>query len=143
MGAAQVTPRIVFDTNTVVSALLFKNGQLSWLRAAWARGALVPLVCAETVAELLRVLAYPKFQLHRREIDELLGDFLPFAEIVTLEDGDLPPCRDPDDRIFLALSLQASADALVTGDGGLLDVGTVFPVRIMTAAELKQALGPG
>ena len=142
MGAAQVTRRIAFDTNTVVSALLFKNGQLSWLRAAWARGALIPLVCAESVAELLRVLAYPKFQLHRSEIDELLGDFLPFAEIVTLEDGDWPPCRDPDDRIFLALSLQAGADVLVTGDGDLLDVSTDFPVRIMTAAELKQALGP-
>ena len=28
-------PRVVFDTNVLVSALLFPAGRLSWLREAW------------------------------------------------------------------------------------------------------------
>jgi putative PIN family toxin of toxin-antitoxin system len=135
-----VTRRVVFDTNAVVSALLFENGRLAWLRGAWAGGQLVPVVCTETVAELLRVLAYPKFQLQRDEINHLLGDFLPYAEIATLEDAPLPDCDDPDDRVFLALALQATADALVTGDGKLLALGRSFPVPILTPAELKKSL---
>ena len=133
-----MTYRVVFDTNTVVSALLFKDGRLAWLRRSWATGALTPLVCTETVAELLRVLAYPKFRLSRAEIDELLGDFLPFAEIVEVTGGEWPSCRDPDDRVFLALARQTGADALVTGDDDLLDLCDTFPWRILTPAELKE-----
>lgn len=132
--------RVVFDTNTVVSALLFENGRPAWLRGAWAEGVLTPLVCRETVAELLRALAYPKLQLGRAEIDELLGDFLPFAEIADAKDEDQPDCRDPQDRIFLALAKQAGAEALVTGDSDLLELRGSFPVRILTPAELKEGV---
>lgn len=100
-------------------------------------GSLTPLVCRETIAELLRVLAYPKFQLGRAEIDELLGDFLPVEEIADVKDEDQPDYRDPQDRIFLALARQAGTDALVTGDGNLLKLRGSFPMRILTSAEFK------
>ena len=32
-----MTVRFVLDSNVLVSALLFEDGSLSWLRAAWAR----------------------------------------------------------------------------------------------------------
>ena len=50
--------RAVFDTNVVISALVFGR-RLVWLRHAWAAGSVIPIVCRETVAELLRVLTYP------------------------------------------------------------------------------------
>lgn len=65
--------RAVFDTNVVVSALVFGR-RLAWLRQAWAAGALVPVVCRPTVDELLRVLAYPKFRLAPAERQALLED---------------------------------------------------------------------
>jgi len=77
-----VTLRVVLDTNTIVSALLFRNGRLSWLRRAWQFGDQVPLVCNGSISELLRVLSYPKFRLGEPEIRDLLGDFLPYAETV-------------------------------------------------------------
>ena len=85
--------RAVFDTNIVISALVFGRS-LFWLRRAWASGTVVPVVCRETVAELLRVLAYPKFRLDAAERETLLADYLPFAEIVSLPDpfpNFLPP----------------------------------------------------
>jgi predicted nucleic acid-binding protein len=80
------------------------------MRGAWSAGAILPVVCKETVEELLRVRAYPKLRLDRNEIDDLLGDFLPFAEVMDLSPGDWPNCRDEDDRMFLALAEQAQPD---------------------------------
>ena len=59
--------RVVLDTNTVLSALLFVNGRLVPLRTAWQSSEVTPLLCAQTVEELLRVLAYPKFKLTPEE----------------------------------------------------------------------------
>lgn len=69
--------RVVLDPNVVLSALLFASGCLAWLRRAWQHGRMQPLVCRETAAELLRVLAYPKFKLSRPEQEQLLADLLP------------------------------------------------------------------
>lgn len=49
--------RVVLDTNTVLLALLSANGRLVPLCTTWQSGGLKPLLCAQTVAELLRVLA--------------------------------------------------------------------------------------
>ena len=135
--------RAVFDTNTVVSALLFQQGRLAWIRGAWSAGTIVPVVCKETVEELLRVLAYPKFRLDRNEIDDLLGDFLPFAAVIELSPDDWPACRDKDDRVFLALAQQAHADLLISGDADLLEVADTFSVKILTPAALKREIGFG
>ena len=91
--------RVVPDTNIVLSTLLFAGGRVAWVRDAWQRGRIVPVVCHETVTELLRVLAYPKFKLSRSDQEELLADFLPYAEIVVIQDTrcgirtDIPCCR--------------------------------------------------
>jgi len=137
-----VTLRVVLDTNTLVSALLFRNGRLNWLRLAWQRGDLVPLVCNRTVSELLRVLSYPKFCLGEPEIRDLLGDFLPFAETLSglQASTDSPRCRDEDDQMFIDLALAAAADALVTGDGDLLVLADTSAVRIITPAKLHRRL---
>lgn len=126
--------RVVLDTNVVVSALLFTSGRLAWLRHAWQRTQLTPLVCAETVAEVVRVLAYPKLHLGADEVSDVLADFLPFTEVIELPDPwpEVPECRDPHDRVFLVLALAAHADALVTGDADLLTIERVGSIPILT-----------
>ncbi len=73
-------PRVVLDTNCLISALLFSTGRLAWLREGWQAGRFIPLVSRDTIGELIRVLAYPKFRLDAREQETLLADFLPFAD---------------------------------------------------------------
>lgn len=46
-------------------------------------------------------------------------------------------CRDPDDDAVLAIAVAGAADALVTGDGDLLDLKTHHGVRIVTVAEFE------
>jgi len=131
--------RVVLDTNVVLSALLLSAGRLAWLRKAWQCRQLQPLLCRETSAELLRVLAYPKFRLSAEERQELLGEFLPYAEVVGLPTPwpEVPPCRDENDRVFLVLAQVGQADALISGDADILDLKAAFEGRIYTVAELE------
>lgn len=143
MGSSIVTLRVVFDTNTVISALLFSKGRLAWLRAVWQQGTIVPLISKATTEEIVRVLTYPKFHLDAAEQEELLGDFLPFAEIIdaVLPTGEVPICRDKYDQIFLELAVAGEADALVTGDEDLLILAEQSPIPIMTPADFHRRIG--
>jgi len=143
MGSPIVTLRVVFDTNTVILALLFPKGRLAWLRTVWRQGAIVPLISKATTEEIVRVLAYPKFHLDAAEQVELLGDFLPFAEIIdaVLPTGEVPICRDKYDQIFLELEVAGEADALVTGDEDLLVLSEQSPIPIMMPADFHRRIG--
>jgi putative PIN family toxin of toxin-antitoxin system len=102
------------------------------------------LASHDTVSELIRVLAYPKFKLTRDEQETLLGEFLPYVETVRIAstaDG-LPEIRDRDDIIFLVLAAVGLADALVTGDDDILAVREQFHVPILTIAEFADSLTP-
>lgn len=136
--------RTVLDTNVLVSALLFPEGGVSWLRRMWRSKAILPLVSRETASELIRVLGYPKFSLTRHEQEDLLADYLPYCEPVVVEEPPpLPDCRDPFDRPFLALAVAGAADALVTGDTDLLALAPGFAVPIITPSALKERLAGG
>ena len=131
--------RVVFDTNTVVSALLFGHSQLSWLRDHWRSNDIGVLVSKPTVEELIRVLTYPKFDLDKVDIEALLAEYLPFTEAVVVSlPSQSPQCRDTDDQMFVDLAIQGRADVLVTGDGALLAMD--FGVIIEKAADYKHRL---
>lgn len=129
--------RIVFDTNVVVSALLFSGSTLRRIRDLWATKRVVPIVNRDTVLELTCVLQYPKFRLDQRDQHELLGDYLPFTE-----DSPEPlepcgvSCGDSDDQMFLDLAVSAAADALVSGDPHVIAVASKLPVVVLRPSEL-------
>ena len=127
-------PRVVLDTNSLISALLFR-GVLSRLRVGWQCGRFIPLVCAETTAELARALAYPKFRLARAEIEAVI---LPCAEVVELPRPreEIIGLRDAKDAVFVHLARQGKADWLVSGDVHLQEMkGKIQGVSIATPAE--------
>ena len=135
--------RVVLDTSVVVSALVFEAGRLAWLRSAWRRERIKPLVSKSTVTELLRVLAYPKFRLSPGEQGILQADYLPFCEPVTVTGmaRHIPHCRDPFARPCLSLALAGRADFLVSGDEDLLVLAPRFTEPIVNPAELRARLG--
>lgn len=139
-----MTIRAVFDTNAVVSTLLFSKGRLAWLRESWSQKKCIPIISTETTKELLRVLSYPKFQLSKEEQTELLGEYLPFAQsntetelIDTNIDTQMPVCRDSYDQIFLSLTYLAKAEFLVTGDTDLLVLNEQVDYIIITPNKFK------
>jgi putative PIN family toxin of toxin-antitoxin system len=131
--------RAVFDTNVVVSALLFSGGHVAWLRDGWAGGAIVPVVSRDTLQELVRVLAYPKFRLNRDDRNELLGDYVPYTQLTDVSDQhDTPRCRDPHDQIFVDPAVAARADALVSGDRHLHELGPFLEMPVWSPGELRE-----
>ena len=125
MAPKSPLPKIVFDTNIVVSATLLGSGSMSAVRLAWQTGRVVPIVSKETRAELLRVLAYEKFQLTEADIARVLALYLPNAQFHEIDPtianrSQIPACRDTRDQIFLDLAQSAKANCLVTGDKDLL-----------------------
>ncbi|KON79303.1 putative toxin-antitoxin system toxin component, PIN family [Azoarcus sp. PA01] len=133
-------PRVVLDTNCVVSALLFSRGRLAWLRHAWQAGRFVPLVSRETVQELIRVLNYPKFKLEQADQEALLAEFLPYAETVSTSSPhtEPPALRDPDDVMFAVLAIEATADVLVSGDEDIQAArAQLNPLLVLTPAEFS------
>ncbi|MDO9466777.1 MAG: putative toxin-antitoxin system toxin component, PIN family [Thiobacillus sp.] len=135
-------PRVVLDTNLVLSALVFANGRLAPLRHAWQGGRCVPLVSKATTAELIRVLAYPKFKLNDEEQHELLADYLPWCATVRIPNPPpaTPKCRDPFDQPFLQLAAAGKADFLVSGDNNLLSLHDQFVCPIVTAEQFLAAI---
>jgi putative PIN family toxin of toxin-antitoxin system len=129
--------RVVIDTNLVLSALVFAQGRLTPLRLAWQDQRIRPLVSRVTAAELIRVLAYPKFKLSADEQQELLADYLPYCKTVRIPEPppNTPACRDAFDVPFLQLAVVGKANALITGDQDLLSLAGSFACPIVTAEQ--------
>lgn len=135
-------PRIVIDTNLVLSALVFSHGRVTPLRQAWQKQRILPLISPATTTELILVLAYPKFKLTPTEQQELIADYLPYC--ITVHIPNPPPitpiCRDANDVQFLQLAIVGKADLLVTGDHDLLSLAGKFFCPILTAEQLIKKL---
>jgi uncharacterized protein len=118
----RATPRVVLDTNVILSALVFGSGLVARVRAGWEAGRFVPLASATTARELVRVLAYPKFRLAPHEQEDMLADYIPWVRVVRIPDPApwVPKCRDPFDVAFLHLAAAGKAHVLVSGDKDLL-----------------------
>ena len=136
-------PRIVLDTNCLVSALVFSHSRLSPFRTYWQASRYIPLGCEATVNELIRVLAYPKFELSKEDIEQLLRDILPFLETCKIQ-GAYDPINglhDLADAVFIHLAQQARADLLVSGDTHILALqGKIPGLSISRPADFLHTL---
>ncbi len=137
MSCAKRAPRVVIDTNLMLSALVFSGGQLDALRHAWQKPVCLPLVSKYTASEIIRILVYPKFKLTPEDQHELLADYLPYCETVALS-GNMPKfihCRDVHDIPFLHLAQAGKADFLISDDDDLLCLADEFVCPIVTAKD--------
>jgi uncharacterized protein len=127
--------RVVLDTNILVSALLF-GGMLDRLVDRWKSGDIQPVFSQATFDEFRTVLAYPRFALTEPEIRVLIEDeVLPYFDVVSPHENISGACRDPGDDMFLSCAVAAGADAIVSGDKDLLDMGCFREIPILSAQD--------
>jgi putative PIN family toxin of toxin-antitoxin system len=132
--------RVVLDTNTLVSALLF-SGTASRLLPLWQSHRITPLVSRSIVKEYFRVLAYPKFRLSAPEIRGLLDEeLLPFVGTVKEPRRLSVVCRDPDDKKFIECAVVGRARDLITGDKNLRDLRAYRGVAIHNVGEFLETV---
>ena len=129
--------RVVADTNTVVSAVLW--GGLPAQVLAAARDARIQLyTSAPLLAELEEVLSREKFAARidtvGSSVPRVLAGYRALATPVRPARV-APTSRDPDDDHVLACALGAQAGLIVTRDRDLLDLGVFRDIRILAARE--------
>lgn len=129
--------RLVLDTNVVASAILW-GGNPKLLLQAGREKRVELFTSVMTLAELTDILARPKFEkkitASLLSIDQLVDGYAELAQMV--RPTSTPRIvADPDDDVVIGTALAAKADLLVSGDRGLLDVGTYQGVRIVSVAE--------
>lgn len=142
-GPASAAPRVVLDTNVVLSALLFR-GPTGRLVDLWQAGRFVFLVSRRIVNEYLTTLGYQKFGLSDQEIRFLVEEqILPFVEVIQRTPLlKIPALQDVTDRKFVECAAAGRADFLVTGDAELLHLQDWQGCRIISP-NLFLRLQPG
>ena len=137
--------RIVADTNTVLSGLLWAGLPRRLLDLA--RNRTITLYTSPILlAELAEVIARDKFA--RQVVAsgltaiELVRDYERLADIVDSQPLLEPACRDPDDDHVLACALAAQASLIVSRDKDLLALHPYHGIPIVLAADALQRLEP-
>jgi len=136
-------PRCVFDTNVLVSALLFDRSKPARAFFVALRAGEV-LVSADVISELSDVLGREKFRRYvsGEERGRFLRSLLRETTLVEVR-GKVRACRDPKDDKFLELAVNGNADCIVSGDDDLLTLGPFRGIRILTPDGFLEALPKG
>lgn len=132
-------PRLVVDTNILVSGLITKSTPPAQILDAVQSKKVILLVSDEVVVEYLRVLAYPHIRKYKKITDETIRDltslFIEETERVEILSA-IKKSKDPDDDKFLSLAVEGKADCLVTGDkADLLSLHKIETIPIISARQ--------
>lgn len=133
-------PRYVFDTNVIVSALLFEQSRPAQaFRAALDMGEI--LISRPVLKELNEVLAREKlkpyllFEERERFIIALLNESI----LIDIKEN-IRACRDPKDDKFLELAINGGAACIISGDEDLLILSPFRSIPIIKPDEFLTSL---
>ncbi len=131
-------PRVVFDTNIYISAIIFGGSPRICLEAA--RGGDIELFTSKSILFELSSKLRDKFDWSGEDIKEVVVGISKFAQIVAPKEKVSAIKPDPSDNKILEACLEAKADFLISGDKKhVLPIGKFRGTKIISAAEfLKQ-----
>jgi uncharacterized protein len=118
--------RVVADTNIVISGLLWPGPLRQVLQAAH-REALTLFSSAVLLVELEEVLSRPRLAQRLNmagvPVEDLVRNYAAVAQVVQPPDIGPVIAADPDDDAVLACAVGPQAEAIVSGDHHLLQLG--------------------
>ncbi|MCL4492681.1 MAG: putative toxin-antitoxin system toxin component, PIN family [Nitrospirae bacterium] len=129
------TIKAVIDTSVMLS-VAFPRGELAKeLRNMIADGAFTLVTSKEIMAELYRVIHYPRilkqFKPSKNDIDDFIGMVMEKA-LITRGSYKLEKIKDdPTDDMFLACAMEAKADYIVSRDPHLRNLKHFHGVKII------------
>jgi uncharacterized protein len=135
--------RVVIDPGVLVSAFISpRKAAPALLVDAFLDGHFEMLVSPELIAELTDVLGREKFAAHAADgrAAAFIAVLLDRAEMVPDAAPGSLKTADADDDYLVALSQAHDVDAIVSGDGDLLDV-TSSDLPVLTPREMADHLG--
>lgn len=127
--------RLVFDTNIIISALLFEGSKpFQAFLIGLEKGEI--LFSFSTLTELQEVLWRKKFDqyLTQEERKQFIASFVLYGTPVE-PDERITECRDPKDNKFLELAVSGKADFIISGDEDLLILNPFRNIPILTPQQ--------
>jgi len=133
-------PHIVLDTNVLISASFF-GGLPREILGLIVAGAIDCSLSLPILDELKDVLQRPKFGLSAQQAMALVEELSTLCRVVAPSRRVRSICADPDDDRILECALEARADAIVSGDAHLLELGMYEGISILCPSEFLQTIG--
>jgi len=134
--------RVVLDTNVLLSGLMYPSSTPGRIVSAWRQSRFELVMSREQLAEIARVLTYPRIhrilRWNRDRIERFLKQIYLRSVVVGIEETEIEVPTDSDDSPTLQSFIAAQADWLVTGDKDLLLLRDEH--AIMTPAEFADLL---
>ena len=127
--------RVVFDTNMLVSALLFESSMpgRAFSMALETGEILLSEILVNEANEVLQRKKFQKYITVEQREEFLIalvqsGRLVDITEIIAV-------CRDPKDNHVLELAVSGGAQVIVTGDSDLLVLNPFRAIQILTARD--------
>lgn len=133
--------RVVIDTNTTISGLLWHGAPRTVLDLARAKRIRL-YTSADLLLELDDVLHRSKFATRidctTQSIDATIQSFAVLCIVVDAPPLPQPVVSDPDDDAVLACAVAANAEVVVSGDRHLLDLSVYDGIQILDVHRFLQ-----
>jgi putative PIN family toxin of toxin-antitoxin system len=132
--------RCVFDTNVLVSALLFQRSVPA--QAVFAGLDAGEILLSETlVNEIDEILQRTKFEpyVSAEQREEFLIALVQSGTLVEITET-ITACRDPKDNHILELAVSGRAQVVVTGDSDLLVLNPFQDIQILTPRDFLSGI---
>lgn len=126
--------RVVADTNVLVSALVFPGGAPETFYRLVLAGRIELVSSAALLSELARVLT-DKFGWEPYRAQRAVEQLVRLAEIVEPREPVTDIAADPADNRVLEAAAEGGAEAIVSGDGHLLELGSWRAIPTERPAE--------
>ena len=135
--------KLVLDTNTIISGLLWKGNEFQLLQEV-ERGNAMLFLTPPILEEIKRVLHYPRLKSMITQSgltpEQLLEKIMSLSHLVV---GPLIPitiCRDKKDNMFLECALLCNADYIISGDNDLLILKEYKNIRIVPTTNILKLI---
>jgi putative PIN family toxin of toxin-antitoxin system len=136
--------RAVLDTNVYISGTILSRGTPFEVLEAWRRYEYILVTSEAIIAEIERVLRYPRirdrYAIAEEDIARLTASLRADALVISGAYEVSGISSDPDDDKFLACALEAQANCIVTGDSDLLVLECYQGIDILKPHKFLQRL---
>jgi putative PIN family toxin of toxin-antitoxin system len=128
-----MTERVVFDTNAMISGLLWKGKPYHCLLLARSR-VIQAVYCNPMLAELTEKLR-EKFNYSENHIHAVVADIRKYAEHIDITENLRVVQADPDDDKFVECAIVGHASYIISSDNHLLGLGEFQTIKILSPEE--------
>lgn len=130
--------KVVFDTNILVSALLWRGTPYRCLLAV--RSGFAELILSPPILEELRDVLSKKFMMAKEAVDDIITIIRESCSLVDIPGTLRVVDDDPEDDKFIETAMIGGAQCVVSGDKHLLRLGEYHGIKVLTARAFVDRL---